>query len=119
MNFLEGHLYFLTWKFYNEMVAYTPLCQNQISTINFSSTYNISMNDEFFTYLSSNNIQIDIHETIGDSSKFFASSNINLCEILNNVNKKVEFKLILKSSHEKAVEDSSYGTVNCWCKLTM
>lgn len=116
MNFLKGNLYFLSWKFYNEVVTYTPLCQNQISTINFCSTYNISMDDKFLSYLSSNSIQIDVHETIDDSSKFIASSNINLSKILNNVNKKVEFKLILKNEKE-AGED--YGIVNCWCKLTM
>ncbi|XP_077299432.1 uncharacterized protein LOC143920421 [Arctopsyche grandis] len=117
MALLESDLYFLTWKFYNEIVAYTPLYRNKISNFNFCSTYNVFVDDDFIAYLSTKSIQIDIHQAAGETSKLLACCEINLFDVLNKVNEKVDFVLNLEKSTE-GNDNLIYGVLNCWCKLT-
>ncbi|XP_054722121.1 protein fantom-like isoform X2 [Uloborus diversus] len=105
---------FMTWNFYEFELQSTPVVSAQRPSFNFTSQYNVQVDDYFLCYLLQNSITLELHECFGADYKTVATSKLHFSDIISKPVSRIHGTQSLIS-----VEDSDIclGSVEFWARL--
>ncbi|PNF37287.1 hypothetical protein B7P43_G00421 [Cryptotermes secundus] len=109
---------FLTWEFYDQDVAYTPVKAAE-TCIEFdsSSVHRVTVNDRFLQYLKEESCTVDVHMAVDDASETVATGSLHFSDLLRFPQKKFHSTVPLAGTRSC---DTVYefGILECWFILS-
>ncbi|XP_069687060.1 protein fantom-like [Periplaneta americana] len=109
---------FLTWLFFKEDIAYTPV-EKAATDIDFDSSFvhRVTINNEFLEYLAKDYCIIEVHKTVGDASETVARGTISFSELLKFPQNKIHGTVSLSGMKNKEAS-IDFGIIQCWFRLS-
>ncbi|KAJ4430257.1 hypothetical protein ANN_22469 [Periplaneta americana] len=110
---------FLTWLFFKEDIAYTPV-EKAATDIDFDSSFvhRVTINNEFLEYLAKDYCIIEVHKTVGDASETVARGTISFSELLKFPQNKIHGTVSLSGMKNKEAS-IDFGIIQCWFRLRL
>ncbi|KAM3960849.1 uncharacterized protein ACR2FA_004986 [Aphomia sociella] len=115
----------LTWKFYVHNVGMTRMRAGRVVLFDFSTEYDVKMNNDFLNYLKYGEMPIIISE-LNKQDKPFASCALPLRDALLHTNKRADMSLALiegpgmrrgRGTADALVAGDEVGVLDLWCLL--
>ncbi|XP_021913446.1 protein fantom-like isoform X3 [Zootermopsis nevadensis] len=109
---------FVTWVFYDQDVAYTPV-KAAVTNVEFdsSSVHRVTVNDEFLEYLKKEDCVVEVHMAVDDASETVASGTFQFSELLISPQNKIHGTVPLTGTRScEAI--IGFGILQCWYQLS-